>query len=312
MRKSSIMLQKIVDDLFNAIAKKNREESRDAIPHSDNMYKDFAASHGISSEAVDEALEVLKDSHKILSMQISREDKDRDKDSRDVYGYVDADVVTVKKLRVYFQKSLVDIYEEEVGIKTGVHQAVKDIFARINLFKNTPLGHIANKAIMLEQYEKLIEGSYMEYTESWKETHLEKIILSKGMSYDQKYKIKEKKIKSVKKQVNGKVKNARRAVDEKGYNGFLEKSSELPVKKILNIYGVELFLRINLREYKFSYIKTLVEKGEIQGKANMELLKKMLKRVKDNIDVDLKLKEYESEIKNLERTAVRASHFFKR
>ncbi|TFH41748.1 MAG: hypothetical protein E4G96_04880 [Chrysiogenales bacterium] len=160
------MLKKFAEEIFRKILEHNSKINHESIPHSDSFEKEIRSLIGIDKPDFDRIIRVLKDSHWILSFEIIKED--RDNEIKRVDGYVEADLQTVRKLKNYFQKLLMDEYEKQFNKRMLVHQIVKDIYTRPSFYKNTPIGQIGNKAIMLDEYENLIERNFTEFTESWK------------------------------------------------------------------------------------------------------------------------------------------------
>ena len=145
-----------------------------------------------------------------------------------------------------------------------------EIFPIIRSLNNTPIGQIANKAIMLEEFEKLMERNFSEYTDEWKRNKLAEELKKANIATEKTKKKPE--VKEVKKERrkppiieteelldSGEEIEFKRATDGKVYQDFISKSKSYPIQRIFNIYGIKFFLRVYLRKYKFSYIKDLVK-----------------------------------------------------
>ncbi len=157
------MLDKFVEEIFVKIVGHNAKANNEAIPHSDNFMKEIQSLLGIEQPEIDRIIRILKDSHKIFTFEIIKEDPENE--IKRVEGYVETDLQTIRKLKNYFQKLLMDEHEKQFNKRMLVHQIVKDIYARASFYKNTMLGQVGNKAIMLEEYEGFIERTFNEYTE---------------------------------------------------------------------------------------------------------------------------------------------------
>ncbi len=292
----------LVKAVYKIIVEVNSNNSINSIPQSDELIRIVTSSEGISREQVLKIIEILNKSHMILTFEISKEDRNRGFDSID--GYVDADLKTIKRLKTIFQYALVEIYKKERRVSAGAFQIIKEIFPRLNQIKGTQLGNIANKTIMLDEFEKLIEKKYNEYTDSWKEELLEKNIKdssAKIVTPDNKTdEIKDK-------QATGE--KIRRAVDSEEYNGYTDASRKYSLNKLLNIYGVNFFFRVHLRKYEFIIVKNVIARGIIKDKSDLLELRKMLEKIKGNFQRDEKLEQYSEEIRDLERIVKRALHF---
>ncbi len=296
----------IIKTVHKAIVEVNSNNSINSIPHSDELIKFISSSEGISKEQIVSIIEILKKSNMVLSFEILKEDQNRGFDS--IYGYVDADLKTIQRLKTIFQYALVEIYKKEKGISTGAYQIIKEIFPRLNQIKGSQFGNIANKAIMLDEFEKLIEKHYNEYTDTWKKNLLEKNIKDSSVRIE----TPGGKTAEIKDKPAGKGNTARRAVDTKEYNDFTDASRKYSLNKVLNIYGVNFFFRVHLRKYEFEIVKNVIEKRIINNKSDLLQLKNMLEKLKSNFQKDKKLESYSHEIRDLERTVKRALHFKRR
>ena len=298
----------MVEEVFNAIHRCNQEVSNSSIPHTESLVKDLYATHGIDKLMFQHIINILREAHKIFVIEIVKEDPDR-KMAR-VQGYVDADLTTIHRLKAYYQEALIEMYEEETHSRQLYHQIKQQIFPRMNIISNTPLGHIANKAIMLEEFEKLLQANYKEYTEDWKIHKLNEVVEREDrILAESRHKAatethtpeQEKEIK----------KDKRRAVDSDHYEDFKNTSKHESVEHVLKIFGVEFFLRVNLRKNNFNYISEMVENRTIDRKNDLVLLKDMVKKIKDNIKGDPTLADYLDDLYSLDRTVAKFIHFSK-
>mgnify|MGYP001563970284 CR=1 FL=1 len=282
------MLEKIVRDVHGKIIERNNTVEMDAIPHSDSFRKIVMSMFGLGREEYNEVIKILSDSHHILKFEITKEDKDKGIDH--VEGYVDANLDSVRRLKSLYQSYLVEAYEKQFNTRLMVHQIIKEIFPRIRTFNNTPLGHVANKAIMLSEYEKLLEKEYGEFTKEWKDKKLKDIL-----------KIVHEESKLFKKDIKEEEDSdgPRRAIDSDEYGDY--KKNKESLKKVLSIYGVDFFYRVNLRKYNFDVIKEAISSREIDQRGDLKKLKDMLKKMKLNTKRDPKLTEYFDDIYALER-----------
>jgi hypothetical protein len=293
----------LINAVHKAIVELNSNNSINSIPHSNELIKFIVSSEGISEEQVVSLIEILIKSNMILSFEISKEDQNRGYGS--INGYVDADLKTIQRLKTIFQYALVEIYKKERGVSTGAYQIIKEIFPRLNQIKGTQFGNIANKTIMLDEFEKLIEKNYNEYTDIWKKKLLEKNIKESSLRRE----TPEGKPAEIKDKPAGKDNTVRRAVDTEEYNDFTNASKKYSLNKLLNIYGVNFFFRVHLRKYEFATVKNVIIKGVINDKSDLLELKQMLQKLKSNFNRDEKLESYSDEIRDLERTVKRALHF---
>ena len=289
------MLDTYIEEVFNQILAQNSKVGPDGIPHSDIFEKQIQALLGINALEINRIIQILKESHKIFMFEIIKEDNEND--IKRVEGYVETDLQTIRKLKNFFQKLLMDEFEKQFNKRLLVHQIVKDIFSRGNFYKNTLLGQIGNKAIMLEEYENFIERNFNEFTDSWKAKKLAELILKSENK------------------LLGEITPAdatghegesgsspgKRAIDSPKYKNYTLDKSKQSLDKVLQIYGVEFFFRINLRKYNFDLLKQVIESGEIDRRADLIVLKEMIQKMKSNIGKDPQLLEYTERIYKLER-----------
>ncbi|OHD68617.1 MAG: hypothetical protein A2W19_12560 [Spirochaetes bacterium RBG_16_49_21] len=288
------MLHKPLEEIFNKIVEYNSRGNHESIPHSDSFEKEVELLIGINKFDIEQIIKTLKDGHKIFSFEIIKEDQDND--IKRVDGYVEADLHTIRKLKNIFQKLLMDEYEKQYTKRLLVHQIIKDIYSRPNTYKNTLIGQIANKAIMLNEYENLMERNFNEYTDSWKSNKLEELAAIAD-------KIRQESGPGEADDTadNRPPDSGQRAVDSPLYNKYSSDRSKQSLDKVLQIYGVEFFFRINLRKYNFDLLREILESGIINRRADLTIVKELIQKMKANIGKDRKLAEYSDKIYKLER-----------
>jgi transcription initiation factor IIE alpha subunit len=289
------MLDTYIEEVFNQIVAQNSKVGPDGIPHSDIFEKQIQALLGIDGMEINRIIRILKESHKIFTFEIIKEDSDND--IKRVEGYVETDLQTIRKLKNFFQKFLMDEYEKQFSKRLLVHQIVKDIFSRGAFYKNTMLGQIGNKAIMLEEYESFIERNFNEFTDSWKAKKLAEVVLNP----ENKKLGESPPSDAAGQETAGGSPLGKRAIDSPKYQYYTSDKSKQSLDKVLQIYGVEFFFRINLRKYNFDLLKQVIESGEIDRRADLTVLKEMIQKMKSNIGKDPQLLEYAEKIYKLER-----------
>jgi transcription initiation factor IIE alpha subunit len=289
------MLDTYIEEVFNQIVAQNSKVGPDGIPHSDIFEKQIQALLGIDGMEINRIIRILKESHKIFTFEIIKEDSDND--IKRVEGYVETDLQTIRKLKNFFQKFLMDEYEKQFSKRLLVHQIVKDIFSRGAFYKNTMLGQIGNKAIMLEEYESFIERNFNEFTDSWKAKKLAEVVLNP----ENKQLGESPPSDAAGQETAGGSPLGKRAIDSPKYQYYTSDKSKQSLDKVLQIYGVEFFFRINLRKYNFDLLKQVIESGEIDRRTDLIVLKEMIQKMKSNIGKDPQLLEHAEKIYKLER-----------
>ena len=302
------MIRDYIGIIYKRIVALNSLYDVNSIPYSDAFFKDTESLFGLSTDEIGAIIKILNESHKILIMEISKEEYEDKKDK--IYGYIDANITTIEKLRGVFHKGLVDEYELKYGVRKGAAQLIKELAQNLQNINNSILGIFLNKAIMLDNYIYLIQKNHNEYTEEWKNEHLEQLI----SAYESRLKKDSGSDKDAgKNDAEKKGDGARpvRAVDSPLMEDFTKHTTIGSIEKVLHIYGVDFFFRVNLRKYKFSYLSQIVETGLIDRKSDLLKIKEMVKKVKENIHKDKELENYYDDIMSLDRKVTRIISYSK-
>lgn len=294
------VLRDACEEIYQYIFQQNSEEGTESIPHSDAFVKRLEPMLGLDAGYIKKIIGILKDSHKIFILEIEKEDRDRD--IRRVEGYIVSDLTIIRKLKATFQRALEARYEEENRKRLLANQIIKEIFPRLHSMKNSALGMLANKAIMVDEYENLLMKEFHEYTEEWKADKL-KEVLESIEKLDKKGDVQNRPA------AQPDVEKGGRAVDSPQYNEFKVTSDGQSLSKVLQIYGIEFFYRVNLRRYNFDLLTLILENGQINRRNDIILLKSMVQNMKANMERDPELAVHADSIYKLERTISRAMAF---
>ncbi len=297
------MLKKFSNEIYRKIIEYNSKDDHEAIPHSDLFEKEVQSLMGIAKEDLDQIIKILKDSHRILSFEIVKEDIDND--IKRIDGYVEADLQTIRKLKNIFQKLLMDEFEKQQNKRLMVHQIIKDIYSRPGYYKNTLLGQIGNKAIMLNEYEILMERNYNEYAESWKTKKFTELLASLSDKLPSESALKEQPVTEPAKAPE----KVQRAVDSPLYKSYSSDKAKQSIDKVLELYGVNFFFRINLRKYNFDLLREILESGAIAQRSDLLLIKELIQKTKEHIGSDPGLLEHSDKLYKLERIISRQLHY---
>ncbi len=289
----------IVNEIYDEIYRRNKEQGWKSVPQSDEFIKYITGYIGVGKDLAEQIIQVLINSHKIFSIEIISEDSMRNIPS--IKGYVVAELGILRKLKNFFQNELVLMYEKQYNRRLMIQQVVKEIFPLLKSLNNTEIGQVANMAIMLDELEGFMEKHFEEFTEERKEQQL-RIEMDRANLAQ----LLQKNSTSVKKETDDAAavsakKTSGRAVDSNKYTDFISKSKNYPLEKILQIYGVDFFLKVQLRNYKFDYLEKLVEDGQIGKRSELLMLKDLLTAVKRNFNRDTRLNKYREKVYSLER-----------
>lgn len=294
------MIEQLVIDVFKRIALHNAKVHIDAIPHSDLFAKEIAASFGIETHDVARIIRILHEAHKIFIIEITKEDKEND--VKRVEGYVETEMTTIRTLKNFFQTLLMDEYEKQFRRRVMVHQIAKEVYSKPGIFKNTILGMIANKAIMLDEYENLLTKEFNLYSDLWKSRRLNELLESTNIKLAEKDMQQDLQDRSD----GDEGERGQRAVDTELFSEYSQARGKLSIDKVLQIYGVEFFFRVNLRKCNFDLLRQVLESGVINRKADLAVLKNMIQRMKANMDRDPCLADHLEDIHKLERILSRS------
>ncbi len=289
-------MKEMAEKILLRIIDINSKNSPEAIPHSDSFLRDMGALYSLNNTELHDIIALLRESHRIFVIEINKEDHD----TPGIDGYVEADLTTIRRLKNYFQKLLMDEYEMKKGKRLHTHQIIHEMYSAPEQYINTTLGMIGNKAIMLEEYENLIEKRYNEYTETWKMEAFEKILGK--MESEKKERLSGDRTVT---QKEPEATESKRAVDFELSGNYTQTGTKKTLAKQLQIYGAETFCRINFRNYNFSLVREMIQSGMINRKDELKKIKSMIQKVRDNTDRDAKIREYTSELDDLERTISR-------
>ncbi len=301
----------IVDKVFKKIVAQNMRQNIESIPHSDTFQNEVLSLYGITKNELEVILSILKESHKILIMEIAKEDPRKNLER--ISGYVDADLLTIQKLKEVFYNALIVEYEKDYKNKKTVGQIIKELIPKLSYIKHTPVGKLLNKAIMLDEFERHVEKNYREFTEEWKDENF-KIQLSINEEILNNIGDEKKKSAKDRDSVSAEVKEVKnqRAVDSPLHQEYQKQNAGDSLVKMLQIYGVDFFYRVNLRKYNFGLIEQAIEGGVITRRQDLLLLKEMLKHMRANFGIDSELENYYEDIMNLDRKVSRSISFLKK
>jgi hypothetical protein len=301
------MSKKIAQEIFEEIKKKNEKTGKESIPHSNDFIHFLNISIGIEPDFTKKLIKALINSHKIFAIEIASEDKVNN-ESR-IEGYVECDLKTINRLKLFFQDELIRQYESEHYRRVSYHQLIKEIMPIIHTLNNTPLGQLANKAIMMGELERMMEKNFEEYTEKWKEKYFD-IEINKAIAGGTLDKTKnETKLNENKSEINTDEIFGERSASIKNYAELISKNKNYPLDRVLKIYGIDFFLKAQLRRLQFDYLTKLVETQKYLKSSDLLLLKDMLFEIKKNINSDSKLAQFRDEIFSLERSITHRLYF---
>ena len=105
---------------------------------------------------------------------------------------------------------------------------------------------------------------------------------------------------------------SKRAVDSPLHQEYQNQNSSESITKMLQIYGVDFFYRVNLRKYNFEIIEQAIDSGIITRRQDLNTLREMLKQMRAHFGIDSKLEEYYDVIMTLDRKISRSLSLIKK
>ena len=211
----------------------------------------------------------------------------------------------VSNLRSIYQKRLTEVYNKEKGTNFGPPQVMREVMNRMNTIVNTPVGRVANIAIMLHEYENLMDRYPQEFTEEWCEEKLQEYLDNGTLEEEEPEEVAADELSDK----SGDKSGTTRAVDSPEYEDYTRDDKSLPPHKMLMIYGADFFFRVKLRKYEFNILRDMIREGHVKRKTDIVLLRNMIKTIKGNFDRDPKLNDYFEDIFHLDRELSKKLYF---
>ena len=302
---SDITLDSLLGDIYYEIEKKNKQSDLSSIPASDQLFAHFIKKYRLDSEKIPELFEILRNSHKIFTFPIVKEDEQNN--VREVAGFVLADLVIVKSLSGYFEKQLMRIYSEVININLPISKIKKSFPAISWDYNNTELGKIGNIVINLTTFEDILSRDYAyaresrQYSPEWKEKMYKKLIISsQTVSYyiQTREEAPPEPVKEQKKSDEAKPADKIRVKRDEPS----KPQSDTSIERNVLLYGIDLFTRICFRDYKFSLIQKVIDNNLVKTRDDLLAVKNHLKMLRQNSDKDLNLQKFAAEINRLEKS----------
>lgn len=305
------LTQEIIESVYRQIETRNYSFNLQAVIHSDELLSIMSAQLGVSKDTINQIIQILLDSHKILHIEITSEDEVRGIDT--VYGFVISDLNVIRELRAFFEKQLMVAYEKQYHKSKGSSAIIKELFPQLHSLKTTEIGQVLNKAVILSEYEKMISKDYSEYTHEWTERKIAELGTEMGFKWtsdvqeiNDEFTFTGVDNDAVKTDDGIPAKAGQRAVDSTEYKDYADKKNKYPITRILSIYGIDFFCKIQFRRYEFLYMKQLIDDGQIPQKTDLNRIKEMLSQVKQNLYRDTNLQEYRDDILALDKAITHA------
>lgn len=312
------LTQDMIENVFRQIETRNYALNIQAIIHSDELVSVISAQLGVTKDTIRQIIQILLEAHKILRIEIISEDSARGTEK--IEGYVVSELSLLSKLKNFFDQQLIILYQKQYHANKGAASIIKELFPQLQNLKQSELGQILNKTIILGEYEKMLEKDFANYSHEWQEKKIIELGLDQGFKWysdiqelnEQNRHLmdaldvdeEEEETPFATSETEGGT--SKRAVDSGEYEDFTDKKQKYPLQRILSIYGVEFFVKIHFRKYEFLYIKQIIDDRQISQKSELGRIKTILQTVKRNIFKDEQLKEYREDIYALDKSITHA------
>ncbi|HOP62781.1 MAG TPA: hypothetical protein PK358_05500 [Spirochaetota bacterium] len=290
--------------VYESIKSFNTYEYDPTVPMSDQFLKDFTSTEGYSDAETKMAITILNEAHMVFIIAITKENKQTG--DKKIDGYVVADEDIISNLRSIYQRRLTEVYNKDKGTRYGYAQVLKDVMNNMHRLVNTPIGRVANIAIMLNEYGNLIAKNSEEFTDSWRDAKLDEFLDIGTLENELEQ---EQQSEGASKEAAGGRAGAERAVDSPEFEDYNRDDRTLPPQKMIMIYGADFFFRVKLRKYEFGVLRDMIREGHIKRRADIVLLKNMVKTIKGNFDRDPRLNDFFEDIFHLDRDLSKKLYF---
>jgi len=290
--------------VYESIKSFNTYEYDPTVPMSDQFLKDFTSTEGYSDAETKMAITILNEAHMVFIIAITKENKQTG--DKKIDGYVVADEDIISNLRSIYQRRLTEVYNKDKGTRYGYAQVLKDVMNNMHRLVNTPIGRVANIAIMLNEYGNLIAKNSEEFTDSWRDAKLDEFLDIGTLENELEQ---EQQSEGASKEAAGGRAGAERAVDSPEFEDYNRDDRTLPPQKMIMIYGADFFFRVKLRKYEFGVLRDMIREGHIKRRADIVLLKNMVKTIKVNFDRDPRLNDFFEDIFHLDRDLSKKLYF---
>lgn len=295
-------------DMVRQIREQNSNEKEDRIPDSEHLYREFANEFGEPEDLIRYYLRVLNDAHYIFIIHMVEPDERLMIDG--VNGYVVCDAELIGQLKEYGYRMLEHAYEVQNYRRKQASVIVKEMMMDVKKYNNTPLGRALNVAIMLNQFETVMENHIKEYTDEWKARRLEELMT--GLDEESGPAAKKKAA-----QANSdpgltdhddvysapSEEAPRRAVDNTAYQKLQEMDLSGAWGRSVKQFGVQFLIRVHLRKYEFDELRKLIRQKKIAKEEDLRFIRDSVRKMEYRIIDDPKLNDYSQEMTELRRAA---------
>jgi len=288
-------MKDLIENIYSEIVSINSYATSRAIPQSDEFFDMLSEKYNLVPFTVPILIGILENSNMIFSFNTV--EKDRKKKMRQVRGYVAARGDIIKKLKLFFQDELVQMYTGEFTKRISAEKVFNEFTSIMDEYNGTDLGRVGRTAVMLRFIEDKLKLNISNYSRNVQMKMLkDELEKANEISFFMNQTI-------VSDDLSEKNASKSRLMNSDLQNGRAESNSENnSLEKALVVYGVEFYTHLCFRDYKFSHVLRLVDEGLVKRKEDLMVIKKMLQKERASADNDFKLQSYAGIINELERS----------
>lgn len=290
-------VREILQDIVEHIRNANKAKDGEKIPTSDDMVRRLAAEYALEKDVIRYYLRVLSDAHYIITIHFVEADERLMISG--VNGYVVAEPGIVEEVKNYAYRLLEQTYEAQFYRRKQATLIIREMMTDVKRYNNTPLGKTLNAALMLQQYDSVIESHQGEFSDQWKSSRLAELV--PGLNQDPGAAAAAP-IAADDTFVAPDV-ESHRAVDSEAYRNLEKMDLSGSWGKAVNKYGVNFLLRIHLRKYEFDRVRKLIKQKKIARYDDLKYVRDSVRKMEDRTFEDPMLQYYQNDMTELRRLA---------
>ncbi|MBU42731.1 MAG: hypothetical protein CMN76_05895 [Spirochaetaceae bacterium] len=291
-------VREILQDIVEQIRKANKSKDGERIPTSDDLVRLLSSEYALDTDTIRYYLRVLSDAHYIITIHFVEADERLMISG--INGYVVAEPGIVEEVKSYAYRLLEQTYEAQFYRRKQATLIIREMMTDVKRYNNTPIGKALNAALMLQQYDSVIESHQGEFSDQWKSSRLAELL--PGLNQDSNQAATTPVISSEDTFVSPDI-ESHRAVDSEAYRNLEKMDLSGSWGKAVNKYGVNFLLRIHLRKYEFDRIRKLIKQKKIARYEDLRFVRDSVRKMEDRTFEDPMLQYYQNDMTELRRLA---------
>ena len=266
-------------NVVDVIRRRNALRDRDPIPVLGDLIPQLDQEFFRDRTALQACLDLLVEARYLIAFRLVEADPRLRGEA--VSGYVVAEADVVRDLKTYIFGLLESAYEQQFYRRRTAVMIIQEMLQDIRKYNNSHIGRILNAAVMLQQYEQLLDRGSQEYLPAARETRLAELLRTQSPP-DQ----------SAAPAASDET-DPRRASDTP--SGAEAEQMDLSGEwgQAVEKFGVEFLLRIHFRKNEFNKIKYLVNTRRVARESDLifirDTVRTLQNRALEKQDPDLRL-----------------------